>query len=242
MSPILKDTEKVLFCADNDGLDSASEKKLVNAAKHLAMQGVSVWQAMPEKEKQDFNDVLKTQGVDAIRQQLDKPILLQSAQTIESGKKQIRDILSSSQSQETFIDSIDLVQSTEQLIALYVKKSNSFTNAVQQKIFHLGDDDNLAKEYADQATLLSKEIEEICQKIIQDPELNAEIESFGNQYNSSELSSRGGFEAIEERLNAHGYLSKEDRPAILMRVRIDAQSAVRSQRLQQTQSRDGRKY
>jgi len=139
---------------------------------------------------------------------------------------------------KTADDKLASRHSIEEALKSYVKKSSDFTKAVQQKILYLGEDDVLAKHYAEQSTLLLKEITALGQQILKNPEIKTELESFGNQYDPSELSLRGDFEAIEERLNAQGYLSKEDRPAILRRMKLDARAPT----LQQTQSRDGRKY
>ena len=69
-APIHPDTQKVLFCADNDGKNSASQKKLHHAAQAYSHKGLEVWQAIPEKEKQDFNDILELQGIGAVQNAL----------------------------------------------------------------------------------------------------------------------------------------------------------------------------
>jgi len=92
-APICGDTQKILFCADNNGKNSASEKKLAHAAEQLALKGVSVWQAIPTQEKQDFNDVLKTQGVEAIRERLDSAMLLQDTKTVDIVQEKIQTFL-----------------------------------------------------------------------------------------------------------------------------------------------------
>ncbi len=89
-APICADTQTILFCADNDGKQSASAKKLSHAAEQFAAKGIAVWKAMPVQEKQDFNDVLKTQGVEAIKERLASATLLQPAQTIQSVRKKIQ--------------------------------------------------------------------------------------------------------------------------------------------------------
>lgn len=90
--PICPDTKKILFCADNDGKNSASQKKLHAAAEKLSVQGIEVWQATPDKEKQDFNDVLKAQGKEAVRIGLESAYLIQTAKTAESLRKLLLEV------------------------------------------------------------------------------------------------------------------------------------------------------
>ena len=93
-APIHSDTQKILFCADNDGKNSASQKKLHHAAQIFSHKGLEVWQAMPEKEKQDFNDVLKTHGKEAVRATLNQAKPLEVAENNLSVQNKIDAIVS----------------------------------------------------------------------------------------------------------------------------------------------------
>jgi hypothetical protein len=74
--PSIKNLSKdVVFCLDNDGVNSASEKAIHEAAKVLGQQGKTIWIAMPTEVGSDFNDILKSQGPAAIRRTIDQAIL-----------------------------------------------------------------------------------------------------------------------------------------------------------------------
>jgi hypothetical protein len=82
--PISANTQQIIFCADNDGKKAASQVVLKKAADGLAKQGVTVWIAKPEGLKQDFNDVLKKEGVVAIQKYLQQAVILQNARTAKN--------------------------------------------------------------------------------------------------------------------------------------------------------------
>ncbi|WP_037213756.1 AAA family ATPase [Rickettsia tamurae] len=64
-----KANERIIIAADNDGQEAPSLKAVNNAKKTLEQQGAIVSMIMP-KEHGDFNDVLKTQGKEAVRELL----------------------------------------------------------------------------------------------------------------------------------------------------------------------------
>lgn len=72
--PLPVDTQKVILCADHDGVNAASNQVLLKAAKFYLEQGIKVAICEPEKitgkTKIDFNDVLKTLGVKSIERSL----------------------------------------------------------------------------------------------------------------------------------------------------------------------------
>ena len=57
----------MVLCADNDGVHSATAPLLDKIKTHLDSQGAQVMLIQPEKAGQDFNDVLKTQGVSGVQ-------------------------------------------------------------------------------------------------------------------------------------------------------------------------------
>ncbi|MCC8399436.1 MAG: toprim domain-containing protein [Rickettsia endosymbiont of Platyusa sonomae] len=59
--------ERILIAADNDGSDAVSLRTVTTAKAKLEQEGAIVSIVMPPKEG-DFNDVLKTQGKEAIRE------------------------------------------------------------------------------------------------------------------------------------------------------------------------------
>lgn len=68
----------IIICADNDGINSGTAKAVKKAVDNLHVEGIAVHVVEPEKpdhiEKFDFNDALKTHGVDIIRTGLDKKL------------------------------------------------------------------------------------------------------------------------------------------------------------------------
>jgi hypothetical protein len=84
--PFTKETKHILFCADNDGKKSASELKLQKAADYYADKNMHVWQTMPEKVKQDFNDILKESGKERVRTYIKNAELIRTPQSIEITK------------------------------------------------------------------------------------------------------------------------------------------------------------
>ncbi|OZA41408.1 MAG: hypothetical protein B7X84_08015 [Alphaproteobacteria bacterium 17-39-52] len=58
---------KVIICADNDGLKSRTHEVIRHTQQHLDMQGKSTTSIRPDKEGQDFNDVLKENGSQGVQ-------------------------------------------------------------------------------------------------------------------------------------------------------------------------------
>ena len=67
--------QTLLICADNDASDNASNHKVSRAADELANKGFNVFVAKPNEVGQDFNDVLKEQGVDAVKSLINTPAI-----------------------------------------------------------------------------------------------------------------------------------------------------------------------
>jgi|GEM_PF-4817236 len=62
---------QLLICADNDGETSDSQKLVDRIANKLLDKKVDVIVAKPQKAGQDFNDVLKNEGIEAARKLID---------------------------------------------------------------------------------------------------------------------------------------------------------------------------
>ena len=75
-------TDKVVLCLDNDGSGILNDKIIIEAAERLKDLGKDVYIAMPAQVGQDFNDLAKEQGVDAVKHQLDKSMSLEQFKEI----------------------------------------------------------------------------------------------------------------------------------------------------------------
>ncbi len=73
-------SQAVVICADNDGFNSGTAISVEKAINNLSEKGKDVYVAMPPKpetiEQYDFNDLLKNEGVTAVRDALDNARLL----------------------------------------------------------------------------------------------------------------------------------------------------------------------
>ena len=63
-------TEHVVFCVDNDGKKTFKDLVIAKAALRIIESGRKVLIAIPDKEGQDFNDVLREGGVLSVKKQL----------------------------------------------------------------------------------------------------------------------------------------------------------------------------
>ena len=71
--------DKVVFCLDNDGQKTFSDKTIHQAAKRLIDAGKEVFIAMPQppnndRAKVDFNDIARGQGLDVVRTTINNSI------------------------------------------------------------------------------------------------------------------------------------------------------------------------
>ncbi|QQP93835.1 toprim domain-containing protein (plasmid) [Skermanella sp. TT6] len=74
---------RIVIAAQNDSPDSRAAKSLAETCKVLAAAGCNVWIARPPADVKDANDLLRTQGLDAVRAMLDGavPVLPPSSPT-----------------------------------------------------------------------------------------------------------------------------------------------------------------
>ncbi len=99
--PITDKMKEVLICADNDypripaaeKVMPSSEVKVLEAAKYFAEKGLDVSRIMPEKAKDDFNDVLIKEGVEKVREYLSHPEKLNDDITIERLENEVKEHL-----------------------------------------------------------------------------------------------------------------------------------------------------
>ena len=66
---------KIIICADNDGLKSRTNEVIRHAQQYLDMQEKSTISIRPDKEGQDFNDVLKENGSEGVRKYITSFVL-----------------------------------------------------------------------------------------------------------------------------------------------------------------------
>ena len=69
-----KTHQNMVLCLDNDGHNPQSDRLIHFAAEQLQHQGKTVWIAQPKIEGQDYNDVLKQQGQNAVKTELQQAI------------------------------------------------------------------------------------------------------------------------------------------------------------------------
>jgi hypothetical protein len=84
--------ENIVFCLDNDGKDTfklSNLSFLLSTMERLEREGKNVSIVMPESEKNDFNDVLKSKGIKEVNAIINNEISLKDVQKIS--KKILRD-------------------------------------------------------------------------------------------------------------------------------------------------------
>ncbi|CAN5419829.1 hypothetical protein BH10PSE19_BH10PSE19_00020 [soil metagenome] len=64
----------VVLCLDNDGDKPKGEKLIIEAADKLLEHGKHIWIAKPNEIGKDYNDLLKEQGAEAIRSNIEKAV------------------------------------------------------------------------------------------------------------------------------------------------------------------------
>lgn len=74
--------EKIIIAADNDGINSITNKTIESAKETLEAKGAFVEIASPDKQG-DFNDLLKSSGTNAIKESFEPALAKHTARTIE---------------------------------------------------------------------------------------------------------------------------------------------------------------
>lgn len=70
--PVSENTKRLIICADNDGKNSDTQKLVERVTNRLLDKGVEAKVIQPTREGADFNDVLKSDGIDAVRKFMEK--------------------------------------------------------------------------------------------------------------------------------------------------------------------------
>ena len=207
-APIHSDTQKVLFCADNDGKNSASQKKLYHAAETLSRKGLEVWQAMPETEKQDFNDILKLHGKKTIQDNINNAKHLRSAENNLSIQKKIDHLLSLTS------------KNINEILTIYVAKKMKHSEAIKLKIIHLGKNPDLAKTYVKRAEILMKEIKSLAQEAMRSDKILSMLNQ-ANKFKLPNIAKLGGLVGLQKRLSDNT-LAEKDKVALLGELQKEA--------------------
>ena len=140
-APINNNTQTALFCADNDGENSASQKKLAVSAEKIALRGIDVMQSKPTEIGYDFNDVLKQNGKKAVQHSLenavaiakgfkDEPFIQQLAK--DSGSPKQPSAISTALEENKQIEQPAITAEQEELFINAIKKYKQYRKAAEQ--------------------------------------------------------------------------------------------------------------
>ena len=82
--PIEGDIQKVVICADNDDPQPKTKQAILTSIEHHLSKGRRVFIAMPEGAKKcDYNDLLKQEGIQAVRASLDKMVEIKNIDSLK---------------------------------------------------------------------------------------------------------------------------------------------------------------
>ena len=156
--PLGDEVKEIIICADNDypreeaGQNSkklgkeipASEKKVLEAAKFFAEKGIDVYRVMPVNPKEDFNDVLRNEGVEKVREYLSNPEKLTHGETVErlGAKVQAHFEASGVKEKETLRfeeEEVILTKRLQSLIQDYRDAEAIYRKAARQFLENIGD-------------------------------------------------------------------------------------------------------
>ncbi|ARD86390.1 MULTISPECIES: AAA family ATPase [Rickettsia] len=115
--------ERIIIAADNDGKDAVSVRTIIKAQDELISKGAAVAIIRP-LETGDFNDVLKSQGAESIRNLLEPEI---AKLTVASNVAELKSSLKASDDRKSQFQSIEL------LFSKMVNNDNNGLNNLQQQ-------------------------------------------------------------------------------------------------------------
>ncbi|XJO32072.1 toprim domain-containing protein [Rickettsia rickettsii] len=115
--------ERIIIVADNDGKDAVSVRTIIKAQDELISKGAAVAIIRP-LETGDFNDVLKSQGAESIRNLLEPEI---AKLTVASNVAELKSSLKASDDRKSQFQSIEL------LFSKMVNNDNNGLNNLQQQ-------------------------------------------------------------------------------------------------------------
>lgn len=166
--PISEEIKEIILCADNDyprepsfaQEPPASLQKVTEAADFFAERGIDVYQIMPKNPKEDFNDVLKNEGVEKVREYLAHPEQLAKGVTIERLEKEVKTQLNIEG------DRVHLSKGLTQGLAAYLDAEVSYTEATSQYFGNMKSPNKQAfKQTMDEAAeVLKAQLENVLAK------------------------------------------------------------------------------
>ncbi|WP_342269538.1 AAA family ATPase [Rickettsia endosymbiont of Orchestes rusci] len=115
--------ERIIIAADNDGKDAVSVNTIIKAQEELISKGAAVAIIRP-LETGDFNDVLKSQGAESIRNLLEPEI---AKLTVASNAIGLKSSLKASDDRKSQFQSIEL------LFSKFANNDNNGLNNLQQQ-------------------------------------------------------------------------------------------------------------
>ncbi len=144
-----KTHQNIVLCCDNDGQSPQSDRLIRFAAEQLQHQGKTVWMAQPKIEGEDYNDVLKEQGQQAVKTELNQAIpyadyreSISSGRTLQKTLSQQREIVHPENSLEKLLRESDILPGIYQEIhsnpshrevAISLKKSDPVPKTIIPK-------------------------------------------------------------------------------------------------------------
>ncbi len=248
--------DQIIICADNDGLNSGTAKTVESESKKLAMHGMEVWVAMPEKpvhqKKWDFNDSLKHAGLNQVRKDLDSPVLYAKRKTVEELNVETQSMVNQLLGRDSqAIQDISAYENSGKkineasfvdLIKRYVEMEIEQTRLVSD-MHDFTQSDDAREEAVKNATTHANALKAYAAEISSHPEVVQEMEKLKAVILPPGLSERGGFNAIQLRLKDGSY-TPEDLQATLVFVRKGAnehtQKLIQQQKQLQDRDRGGR--
>ncbi|WP_040255710.1 MobA/MobL family protein [Rickettsia hoogstraalii] len=115
--------ERIIIAADNDGKEAVSVNTVIKAQEELISKGATVSIIRPP-EKGDFNDMLKSQGAESIRNLLEPEI---AKLTAASNVAELKSSLKTNDNRKSQIKSIEL------LCSKFANNDNNELNNLQQQ-------------------------------------------------------------------------------------------------------------
>lgn len=199
-APISSETKHILFCADNDGEQAPSSLRLGKSADYYAAKNIAVWKAMPEKQHEDFNDVLKQYGKDAVKHYLDNTQQIRKPDSSDIIKLQTTHLMSDLVGKNIHVP-VNLT--LKDLIFAYIDCEIDQTRFVTEKHTNLITNPTLAKELSSAVLTNNKKKDAISYGIINHPDSQETI-TLIKQVKPLDIGKMGGFAELRKSLSSHG--------------------------------------
>ena len=155
--PLVPETKEVLICADNDGDKAGSQRILKQAIHALSHRGLTVKIAIPPLAKSDFNDVLKREGIQAVRKLLTQEKRVAFPQSPEHQLQELDRLAEKLKSQLSSSKNFDVPHDELKTTELASKYSSKESMIICSKFSKLKS--NSEKMYIDKIKEMQSEIE-----------------------------------------------------------------------------------